>query len=247
MDKSRTKIAILGIEPQNPIALDVRSSANQLSAELSKVHERSMARSTEKPINGTVRYRIEEDGFSWRIEAEDFLGDLCHGKILPALGIWVANDIGDPIVLVEHIAGLAILAGDLEFREEFDPRRIYITKSANDVVWKRTDPKSGKPILWSFRQSMEISVGVSMIVDRTDRTAKPVANSGRKMNQKNLSAWVISRKPDITGDELTDILRTAFPSASISHRHGPHYLSLSRNGGLPEASEDDPRTWNVLK
>ena len=63
------------------------------------------------------------------------------------------------------------------------------------------------------------------------------------MTQKSLSAYLIAANPSITGVELTTLLREAFPLARVEGRHGPHYLSLSRTGKLPEASEDDPRTW----
>lgn len=243
MNKADVKRHILELEPANVVANAAGSSLAQLVVELSKIREQAMMLSSVSALPGTVRYRVEDDGFSWRIEAEDFLGDLDYGLVLPAIGTRIPNDEGDPIVLAEHEAGLAIIAGDLSSREKFDPRRIYITKSGNEVVFKRDDSKTGKPILWSFRQSIEIMVGATTILDRTDREAKPVAQSGLVMNQKNLSAYVIARNPSITGAELTAILREAFPNARVNDRHGPHYLSLSRNARLPEASDEDPRTW----
>lgn len=244
MTKGDLKQTILDIEPGNEVASDPRSSHPQLATELTKVRERAAERSTTPATPGTARYRVEDSGFSWRVEAEDFLGKLSSGPTLPSIGTRVPNDEGDPVEITEHASGLAIRAEDLEHREGFDPRRIYVTKSGNDVVFKRVDAGSGKPILWSFRQNMEIMVGKSVELERTDRTAKPTANAGRQMNQKNFAAYIIARNPAITGAELTALLREAFPNARVADRHGPHYLSLSRNGKLPEASEDDPRTWS---
>lgn len=241
--KDELKQTILDIEPDNAVANEPRSSHGQLAAELVQVRTRAIERSNTPTIPGTIKYRVEDNGFSWRIEADDFLGDLSSGPTLPPIGTRVLNDEGEPVEVTEHESGLTIRAGDLEKREGFDPRRIYVTKSGNDVVFKRIDTGSGKPILWSFRQNMEIIVGPNTELTRTDRSAKPTASSGRQMNQKNLAAYLIAKSPSITGSELTALLREAFPLARVNDRHGPHYLSLSRNGKLPEASEDDPRTW----
>jgi hypothetical protein len=38
----------------------------------------------------------------------------------------------------------------------------------------------------------------------------------------------------LSGSTLTDALAAAFPQASISQRHGPHFLSLARKNKLPK-------------
>lgn len=244
MKKEEIKTLILKLEPDNSIAKDARSSHAQLLAELNRARQRiADSTSDAQTLPASVRYRVEEEGFSWRVEGEDFLSDLSFGPKLPDIGTKVMGDDDVTFIIAEHESGLIIRAGDLEVRESFDPRRIYCTKNGNDVVFKRRDPNTGKPILWSFRQSMEIITGPHTELTRTEKTAKPTAGVGHQMTQKNLAAYLISRNPMIKGSELTVALRQAFPAARISERHGPHYLSLSRCGRLPEAPEDDPRTW----
>ena len=242
MTKPRDKIKI--IDPANKVALDPKSTPAQLERELSRVQRVAV---TKKPDEtpAVVKYRHEESGgFSWHIESPDFYSEIQHGKELPFIGITMADDEGGTLRVSEHVECTTIRASDLAGREEFDQRRIYRVKSTGtEVVFKRLDPKTGKPIVWSFGTGMEIIVGNGMEMIRTDRTARPTARNGGQMTQKNLAAYLIGQNPAISATQLTQELRDAFPQLQVGDRHGPHYLSLSRTGRLAEAPTTDPRTW----
>ena len=244
MTRSALKAEILKLEPNNRVAVDTRTSYGQMAAEYECVKVRSKNRPdgvTMEPA--TVKYMSEKVGFSYRIEGEDFLGDYTYTPVaLPEIGYWFIDD-GTTFEVVEHLPGLTIRAGDLDKRESFDPRRIYTVKAGNEVVFKRIDSATGKPVLWSYRQSMEIIVSPLMELTPTESYAKASASGHKTMTQKVFAAWAISRSPDITGKELTALLMETFPNHNVTTRHGPHYLSLSKNGRLPEAPDDDPRLW----
>ncbi len=243
MNKSEIITAITEIEPSNRVVSNPRSSHDDLLEELRAARLRQAEKLGNPAAPATVRFRVETNGFSWKIESEEFLSELEFGATLPAVGTRMLGDDLDIVEIVDHEVGLVIRAGDLERRESFDPRRIYTKEAGNEVVFKRMDTESGKPVVWSFIQGMEILVGFNAKMTRTEKVAKPTARSGTKMTQKNLAAYLVSMNPVITGEQLTKELQAAFPNARVESRHGPHYLSLSRCGKLPEAPEDDPRQW----
>lgn len=244
MSRDELRDAIKDLEPKNSVAADKTASVSQLRAELLAAKARRDIEMNVPPLEGSVSFRIEDTGFSWRIDAEDYSGPLEYGSSLPTVGSIVQTSEGTRIMVVDHTANLLIRAGDLaNFREKFDQRRVYTTSNGADVVYKRTDPDTGKPILWSYKTRMEITVGLNMTLTRTQKSAPPIATIGKKMTQKVLAAYLIAQNPDITGPELTAVLVEEFPQCRISPRHGPHYISLSRSGNLPEPSSDDPRLW----
>lgn len=245
--KTELRQSILGKDPVNAVALDPRSTEVQLieeQARLKALEIESIDPASALPA--VVKWRAEEvGGYSWKIEGEDYLSELYYGSALPKIGTKALDEDGTGFVVTDHEAGLTIRAVDLITREQFDPRRIYSSKGGNNVVFKRIDSSTGKPVIWSFSQSAEIVTGPNTELTRTDNVAKPTAASHLKMTQKSLAAYLIAQNPEIRKEELTKALKEAFPSARIAEdgRHGAHYLSLSRTGKLPEATPDDPRLW----
>lgn len=246
--KEDMKKEILAIEPNNSIAISEAASHSDLKTELRSVKRRQEAKIKAEAIPVKVSYRLEDgEIMSWKFvddSGDEVISTLQYGDQLPTVGsvIEVAN--GDDTVVIRitgHSSGLTITAADLAVREKFDPRRIYVTPNGTLVIFKRIE--NGRAVLWSYKTQSEIMISGRIALDRTDRQGMPVASSGRKMTQKILAAYLIAVNDRITGAELTMALREAFPNNAISSRHGPHYLSLSRNGKLPEPPEDDPREW----
>lgn len=238
------KRQIKELEPENKVAADPRATESRLERELKAAQRRTVQRRLSEGgavAQATVRFRQEDDGFSWKVEWPEGLGEVEFGKELPPIGSVVGGENNEPLVVCEHIEGLTIHAADLMKRELFDPRRKYSPKMGGEIVFKRME--GGKPIVWAFGHCAEMRLSPSMVLTRTDQVAKPNAQQARIMTQKILSAYVIHLNPEITGPELTEILRRAFPNASIGKRHGPHYLSLSRNNKLDEPPDSDPREW----
>jgi hypothetical protein len=196
----------------------------------------------------SVLVRTEDDGkvTTWKARMPD--GRLSSLRVVngsdgvPRVGVTITIEEIGQVVVAEVGSDLQILTGDLVMREAFDPRRVYETPNSTSVVFKRVDQKTGKIVLWSYKANAEIMVNDKMVLQWTDRQAKPTAAREKKLTQKSLAAWLIANEPNITGKELTLALRRAFPEAAIGDRHGPHYLSLSRKGKLPEAPDEDPRT-----
>lgn len=246
--KEDLKKSILALEPNNRVVNMIRVTNQALQQELVEAQHRNKQRLETLTADGkpcTVRFRTEETGYTWRLESEDYLSEIFYGPDLPAIGTRAIDDEDEAIVVIEALAGLAIRASDLPVRETFDPRRIYAMKNGGlEITFKRADPESGKSVVWSFKQNMEVILGHNTELTRTDRQATATAAGHRRMSQKVLAAYLIATKPDITPTELTAILRAEFPLARVDARHGPHYISLSRNGKLPEASDTDPRTWS---
>lgn len=233
------------LEPQNaiisrPIAA---ISHDALMKELKAAKRRSASKHKSEAVPATLVYR-EEDGqlISWRLRANgEFLTPLSYGPEMPMIGDVVPNDDAEPLRVVDQRGGLDIVSGDLEVREQFDPRRIYATPNNTRVTFKRTE--NNRVVLWSYRIQGEIMIGCNVVMERTDSKAKPTASNRPKLTQKLLAAYLISQNPEITASELTGEIRNAFPHNRIGDRHGPHYLSLSRRGHLPEPPDTDPRQW----
>lgn len=246
MNKNDLRRKITTIDPNSKIAVDQKSTIPQLERELMRVQRVAVSGRASDEITATVKFRHEESGgFSWHIESSDFYSEVQHGRELPLIGTTSTDDEGNTLRITEQTECGTIRACDMCNREIFDPRRIYRVKTTGvEVVFKRVDQAAGKPVVWSFGTGMEIMIGVGMEMIRTDRTAKPIARCGGMMTQKNLAAFLIGQDSSITAAELTEALREAFPSSNVGDRHGPHYLSLSRNGRLPEAPATDPRTWS---
>lgn len=248
MKKDELRDAIRGVEPDNTVAANARTSHAALTNELKAAKRRKANRDKDQAIPVTALYRLEDkERLSWKLvlqgNGDNGDGELFHGLELPMKGsILPSPDETNPFMVIEHSKGLEIHAGDLAVREEFDPRRIYVTPNGSNAVFKRLH-SNGKPILWSYKMQGEIMIGRGVRLERTERMAKPTASASRRMTQKILAAFLIADNPEMTGGTLTDLLREAFPSARIGSRHGPHYLSLSRNGRLPEVPDSDPRHW----
>lgn len=200
-----------------------------------------------RPVDGTVRHRPEGDSHHfWVAYGPDGCRLGCaRTTYVPTVGSTVRLPVGpDPTVAVRVGAsspGLAITAADLQHRESFDPRRIYETPNGTRVVYKRVE--RGRVVLWSYKSQAEIMIAGTVELEPTEAVAQPTASSRRKITQKLVAAWLISQNPDITGAQLTAELRRAFPNNKIDTRHGPHYISHSRNGKLPEPPDSDPRDW----
>lgn len=68
--------------------------------------------------------------------------------------------------------------------------------------------------------------------DHEKALALAVRSSGAK-TQGEVAALVVNlTKGQITGAQLTDVLKAAFPSDKVGDRHGPYYLSLCRTGKI---------------
>jgi hypothetical protein len=244
--KDDIRANILKVEPENAVALDPAAPHKALADEMKNVKKRQDDKTKKDSINVGVLYRMEDDNkMSWKFvddEGEPVVNRLFFGAQLPIVGnIISVSDTLNVVVKSAPKAGLTICAGDLEFREAFDCRRIYLTGNGTKVVFKRTE--NDRTVLWSYRVQSEVMINRKVQLDRTEDLASAAAVIKKKMTQKVLAAFLISRDPNIAPNQLTAELQNAFPQALISSRHGPHYLSLSRNGKLPEPSEDDPRTW----
>lgn len=62
--------------------------------------------------------------------------------------------------------------------------------------------------------------------------ALAVRSSGAK-TQGEVAALVVNlTKAQVTGAQLTEVLKAAFPSDKVGDRHGPYYLSLCRTGKI---------------
>lgn len=242
--KDQLRNSIVELEPDNVVAADDGATHSDLTKELRAAKRRAEAKAKASSIPAVAKYRLEDDThMSWKLcraDTEEPVTDLSYGDQLPLIGDWVEFD-GTKYKVVKQESGLEITAGDLDARDKFDARRIYITPNGTSVVFMRMD--KGRAVLWSYKAQAEIAIGGHVVLARSDRLAKPRASKNRKMTQKVLASWVIAQNPTISADELTSTLKDAFPSANIGQRHGPHYLSLSRNGRLPEAPDTDPRTW----
>lgn len=242
--KDQMRQEILDLEPENAIAKSSSAGHAELKKELNAAKRRLTAKQKSTAIPVIVKFRHEQkERMSWKLCRKDTgepMTGLLYGDELPRTG--TIEPVEECIVhIVSHSEGLDILAGDIDAREKFDARRIYVTANNSSVAYKRME--NGKVILWSYKIQGEILVGPQMVMTITERNAKPTASIAKKMTQKVLAAYLISENPRITPSELTKSLQEAFPQASIGQRHGPHYLSLSRNGKLPEPPDDDPRTW----
>lgn len=59
-----------------------------------------------------------------------------------------------------------------------------------------------------------------------------VRSSGAK-TQGEVAALVVNlTRAQITGAQLTEVLKAAFPTDKVGDRHGPYYLSLCRTGKI---------------
>ncbi len=75
--------------------------------------------------------------------------------------------------------------------------------------------------------------GIEIPSDPTESTATLITLS-KPRSQPEFSALAINvTRGGITGSELTEALRQAFPNAKVGDRHGPHYLCKARTGKLP--------------
>jgi hypothetical protein len=189
-----------------------------------------------------ILVRNEASGYSWKFVSESQTFGPFFGQVAPKIGDAVSIPTKPPIDVVVAEVGdhLNITAGDLAARDKFDPRRVYTTTNGTSVVYKRTE--GTRVVLWSYKINGEIMVSNSVEMSASDRVAEPVA-SGRRPTQKLLAAYLIGQNPVITPQELTAQLAEAFPEAGVGKRHGPHYLSQSRRGRLPEPPDSDPRDW----
>ncbi len=247
MRKDELRERILSLEPTNKVGRDPRASHDELTQEYRAAKRRNAAKQKSESVSADLHYKLEKDVgnelMSWKlyVDGEPATG-LSFGEELPMEGTIVPDDgDGPPLMVKDHAEGLDVVTGDLSVREQFDPRRIYKTPNGSLVTFKREE--AGRVVLWSFKVGSEIMLGPQVPVSRTNRTAKPVAQQNRRMTQKLLAAYLIACNPAITGSELTESLKQAFPQNAIGPRHGPHYLSLSRNGRLPEPPDSDPREW----
>ena len=236
---------ILALEPNNEVVNRSKVSHSDLTKELAAAKRRDKEKKSAEAIPAEVRYRTEGDTIlSWEIRATEdgrVIGALSYGDELPMIGQIISIGEGECVRISRHTAGLDITAGHLSVRERFDQRRIYVTTNGTKVTYKRRE--NGRVVLWSYKHQGEIAIGNHVVIERTDAVAKPTAAVRKKMTQKVFASWVIANNPSISGRQLTQELRDAFPQAAIGDRHGPHYLSLSKNGRLPEAPDSDPRTW----
>lgn len=250
--KEQIRNSILELEPENVIANQGTSSHKDLKAEFAAVKRREEMRTAQSALPVMVSFRLEDKEYmSWKLvdkSTGEPMTRLFYGMEMPVRGELITIDVDNaeqPVTVCVHgqEQDLDILASDLPDREVFDSRRIYTTPNGTNVTFQREE--RGRIVLWSYKSQMEIAIGGSNLLERTDRMAPSVARKKRKMTQKILAAYLISQDPDITKQDLSALLKEAFPSANISvdGRHGAHYLSLSRTGKLPVASEDDPRTW----
>ena len=247
--KDSMRAEILALEPDNEIVGQTKISHADLKTELTATKRRKQAKAASSALPAVAVYRLEDNNLiCWRLCRRDTLASLMpleYGDQLPIIGelIAVNPDEGVTARVSSHRQGLNITTGDLPVRENFDARRIYVTPNGTNVVYMRQE--RSRVVLWSFKIQAEIMLGGNVPLERTDRKSQPVARKKRKMTQKLLASYLIASNPDVLPNELTGLLKEAFPSANISleGRHGPHYLSLSRNGKLPIAPEDDPRTW----
>lgn len=246
MTKEDLRAQLKALDPENKAVHDSRATTAILNREIVNAKNKAALAAAMNAAPVTVKYRKEDvedsDVFSWRCFKKDVAVTALEvsGK-LPAVNVIVAGLNGEPYKIVDVQSGLQITAGDLRYRESFDPRRIYLTKRQSAVTFKRE--QDGMIVVWSYEHMAEIAVGPNQTLTRTDRIATAVAARNSRPTQKLLAAYIISQNPSVTGAELTDILREAFPQCEIAARHGPHYLSLSRNGRLPEPPTTDPRTW----
>lgn len=238
---------ILAEEPSNEIALQKTVSHASLKSELAAVLRRKKVEALGKSIDAILHFRMEEgELMSWRIHASDDgrqMTNLEFGTELPMVGMIVSLDEETCAAIKEHRDDLEIKASDLPVREKFDERRIYTTPNGTNVVYMREE--RGRIVLWSYKVHTEIMIGGLVGLTRTPKISQPKAVKPRKMTQKLLASYLIANNPDISGKELTSALKKAFPAANIIEggRHGPHYISLSRNGKLPMAPDTDPSSW----
>ena len=243
MKKSELIGAILEVEPENKVAKSSRAGQPELTRELAAVKRRRATRERHTAVPGACVFRIESEELkSWKILLKDGRqSSLQLGKKAPHVGEVVPFDDGSAVVIGEVDDGLTITAGDLSVRDTIDSRQIYTTPNGTNVVFKRI--QAGRIVLWSYKTQTEIMTGAHIELERTGRRAQPVAQKKRRMTQKILASWLISQNPSMTSSELTALMEGSFPSAQVGARHGPHYLSLSKSGKLPEAPDTDPRTW----
>ena len=244
MTKAELRQKIKDIEPDNSVATDSRATRDALQRELRAARRRRASREAATAVPAALRYRVEEDGtYSWKLFDDDItpITDLAYGKDLPMIGSIHPSIDGVALRVASRDSGLKIVAGDLCVREEFDPRRVYVTANGSNVTYKRDEGEL--IVLWSYKHNDEIAVGKRVVLNLTPRHAQPVAVMNRRKTQKIVAAWLIANNPGITGAELTAALAEAFPANRVSSRHGPHYLSLSRRGRLPEPPDEDPREW----
>lgn len=243
MTKKELLSKIEDLEPNNPILTDARVTNEALTAELKAARRRTATAKSAKATPANMKFRLEEnERYSWKLFVDEVqMAELNHGMDLPELGSIHPDYNGRPLKVATRREGMPIIAGDLSIRDEFDERRVYETASGTAVTFKRI--QDDLVVLWSYRHSDEIAIGQGTELFRLNRKAQPVAQNKQRKTQKVVAAWFISQMPNITGTELTRQLREVFPAHRISDRHGPHYLSLSRKGRLPEPPEEDPRDW----
>lgn len=241
--KEDLRAQLLELEPGNSVA-NSSATYNELRVELAAAKRRDKSKKKAQSVPVVVSYRHEnEEMMSWKFLPKgggDAIGTLQYGNEMP-LPNAVADVDGVSVVVSSHEEGLDIMAIDLNVRNRFDARRIYTTPNGTHVVFKRLE--NGRVVLWSYKIQAEIMLGSQVQLKRTNKQARPIASRAKKMTQKILASYLIAQDPSITPGELTNALTAAFPTMSVGNRHGPHYLSLSRNGKLPEPPEDDPRDW----
>ena len=247
--KEAMRSSIVKLEPNNEVANRSSSGHAALKTELAAVKRRHQVKTASSAVQSILSYRLEDhDVMCWRLidrSTGKAISELGYGNQLPLVNELITIDPESGMMgrVSSHKEDLTIIAGDLPIRELFDARRIYTTPNGTSVVYMRQE--RGKVVLWSYKIHAEIMISGKVSLERTKRKSQPVARKKRKMTQKLVAAYLIADNPDITGMQLTLALKDAFPSANITEdgRHGPHYLSLSRNGKLPMAPEEDPRSW----
>lgn len=242
--KAEMATEIIKLEANNPVANSKGSRHGDLVTELAAAKRRKLSKDRDDATSVVVKYSTESgENLSWKFfrqDTDEDVSGLEYGLDLPIKGSIVRLD-DKPYTVAKVEDGLLVVAGDLPVRETFDARRIYTTPNGTRVCYKRTE--NNKIVLWSYKAAGEIMIGAQVRVDATENKAHPTARTPKRITQKVLAAFIISNNPLITPANLTKELQEAFPQAAVSARHGPHYLSLSRNGKLPEPPEDDPRDW----
>ena len=243
MKKADIRTAIQALEPNNAVCRDSRATRADLLAELRSAKRRRASEEAARATPCVMVWREEENEYySWKfLVGNEAQCPLQHGADLPMPGSIHPDVCGNPLRVSKMTSGLEIFCGDLCVRDEFDARRVYSTQSGSSVTYKRVE--GDLVVLWSYKHGNEIALGAKVQLTRLNRKAQPTVQSKKRKTQKVVASWLISQQPDITGSELTELLKEAFPSHTVSARHGPHYQSLSRKGKLPEPPDEDPRNW----
>jgi len=241
--KTDLRKELRAIEPGNSAIRDSRATWGDLNEEIKKAKRRMAASKSKNAVSSTLRYREEENEiFSWKIFVDGVSQCELHvTSELPEVGSIHPDFDGNPLRIDYVKKTLKITCEDIAIREEFDKRRVYETEAGSAITYKRIEGKF--TVFWSYKHSDEIALGPGVVLKRLNRQAQPTAVKKNKKTQKIVAAYIISQTPDITGAKLTEELEKAFPEHRVTSRHGPHYLSLSRKGKLPEPPSTDPREW----